>query len=135
MDLARSKYYLLRWRFDYLSRPAVFGMWSNPGNIQQSGAWRQNREGVLRASVEAKDYFTRAITVLAECPGQDFVNFEWLALASLNPFGVRGSITPLTKLGGLAIRSRNELIQVYTSGEVSRTPWQDDGVQLATFGK
>lgn len=137
-EIARSKLYLLRWRYDYTGgRSPSLGMWSNPGDVANQGAWRQNKEGVARASIEAKDYFTRETTTLAECLGEDFVNFEWLALASVNPFSLKGAgnVTPVTRLGGLVLRTRTEVVTVYNSGDISREPWEFDGVQLATFGR
>lgn len=100
-------------------------MWSQPGDVEKSGAWRQSRPGLslVRAMVEGKHVIRRTTEVLTECDGHDFVMFEWLALARLNPFGLRGkSGTPPTTLGGLSIVSREEITTVLLTGEVLRKP-------------
>lgn len=131
--------YLLRWRFDYINSPSRVGMWSQPGNIDQAGAWKQNGAGlhICRAMVEGKHAQNRTTEVLAEVPGQDFVMFQWLALARVNAFGLSGSVVPRTVLGGLQIVTREEIITVMINGLVKREFRSDDHktLALATYGK
>lgn len=138
MEEARPKFYLLRWRFDYHGgRPPALGMWLNPGQVEQNGAWRQNREGVARASIEAKDYYSRETTTVAECPGQDFVNFEWATLASVQPLGLKGAVTPRTRVVGLSLVDRKDIVTLFVDGTFTRTarPQGHLETQFATFGK
>lgn len=134
-----NKFYLLRWRFDFQTGSSRFGMWSQPGNIAEAGAWRQTKSGlhIVRAIVEAKHYVKRTTHVLAECSGQDFVMFEWLAFARLNPLGIKGSGTPHTTLGGLSIVTREEIVTVFVNGEIKRAPRPDvhKKTAFATYGK
>ena len=133
-----SKRFLLRWRYDYKDKASIYGMWSNPGNIEANGAWKHNHEGVISASIEGKDIDSRKIVRLAECPGYDFVNFEWIAMAKIgNPFNIRGAITPPTRLMGLAIVTRDKIIEVFPNGAVvpKIRPEGHKLLKLATFGK
>lgn len=131
--------YLLRWRFDFQNAAPRFGMWSDPGNIEQAGAWRQTKAGlvVTRASVEGKHTWKRTTHTLAEVDKSDFVMFEWLAFAKLNPLGLKGSGTPYTTLGGLSIVTREDIITVFVSGEVrkSKRPDGHKNLAFATYGK
>lgn len=140
MDIVAPDFYLLRWRFDFQTGAKHFGMWSQPGDIEKAGAWRQTKAGlhVIAAMVEGKHITRRTTEVLAECSGQDFVLFEWLALARVNPFSVRGAGgTPHTTLGGLSIVSREEITTVHVSGEVQRQPRPEahKRIGFATYGK
>jgi len=134
-----NDFYLLRWRFDFQTGASRFGMWSQPGNIEQAGAWRQTKSGlhVVRAVIEGKHYVNRTTHALAECSGQEFVMFEWLAFARLNPLGLKGSTVPRTTLGGLSIVTREEIVTVMVSGEVKRAPRPDahKKAMFATYGK
>lgn len=138
MDLT-GDYYLLRWRFDFTSGASRFGMWSQPGDVEKSGAWRQTKVGlfVARAMIEGKHFIKRTTHVLAECSGEDYCTFQWMALAHLAPLGLRGSVTPLTRLNGLSLVTREEIIEVTTDGRVNRMPRPDahKRVGFATYGK
>lgn len=73
-------------------------MWNQSGPNASDKACFQNKEYLLRASIEAKDIVTRQVFVLAECSGQDFVNFEWLA--QVRAFDLTGSKKlPSTNIG------------------------------------
>lgn len=139
MDLAAPNFYLLRWRFDYANHAPIYGMWSQPGDVKQSGAWKFGMKEQMRfASVEGKDYISREIKTLAQCPGQDFVLFQWNALARINPFALKGGASvPYTTLSGLKIVSRNEIIDVSVSGEITRTlrPEAHKRIGFATYGQ
>lgn len=133
-----STFYLLRWRFDFQGGISRTGMWSDPGNIKDAGAWKQTRSGLIlsRAFVEGKNYETRVISALADCDGQDFMNFEWMALAKINPFE-RGQRTPTSTVNGLAIVTRYEIIRVMIDGQVIREKLPDshNKIHFSTFGK
>ena len=133
----KPRQHLLRWRFDYSgNRPAKYGIWSRPGETPEVQAWCQNKEGLVRASVEAKDIFTREVRTLAECDGWDFITFQWIAVASL-PAIFRGTVTPLTRVVGLKMVTRETALEVYDTGDV-RVAARTDGdkqLNLATFGK
>lgn len=137
MEELRPKFYLLRWRFDYAGRPPSLGMWLNPGAIEQNGAWRQVREGLVRASIESKDFYSREIATQAECPGADFVNFEWATLASLDPIGLRGAVTPRTRLVGLSLVDRKDITTLYVDGTFERKARPKGHLEtaFAAFGK
>jgi hypothetical protein len=124
--------YLLRWRFDFHGKAAVFGMWSNPFNT----AWNQNREGLARASIEVKSNKTSLTQTAVECDGHDFRNFQWLVLSRVNP-SFRGSVTPRAEHVGLKILTTNEEISVLIDGQCARRKLTEEekGIQFATFGK
>jgi hypothetical protein len=129
--------YLLRWRFEWPDRPAKFGMWSHAGRQDDlaTKAWCHNKEGLLWAVVEAKDYITREIKTIVRCPGQDFRNFQWITLAIAPAIGLKGSVRPMTMIGGITINTRNEDIDVFDSGTLKRRPSTNQNVNFATYGK
>jgi len=129
--------YLVRWRFDYLDgKPTKFGSWSRPAadNDPSNQAWRHNTK-VSRAIVEGKDIRTREVSVLADCRGEDFVNFQWNAVARMNPLAIRGEVVPFTQLAGLKIVTRYTTIDVFETGEVFTSPRPEDNYNYATFGR
>lgn len=132
--------YWLRWRFEYGDgKPAKYGMWSNPGpaNDLTTKAWNHNRGVVKMAIVEGKDLETKQTVALAACSGEDFVNFEWMAVAFVNPFNVKTGTTPRTKLAGLKLKTRYHEHRVDEGGNVetvARTP-EDMNYNYATFGR
>lgn len=133
-----NNFYLLRWRFDFADGITRYGMWSDPGNISENGAWRQTRAGLrlIRAAIEAKDFNTRTIQVMAECDGHDYMNFEWIALARINPF-MKGSCTPNSSINGLSLVTRQEIIRVLCDGQIIKEPLplSHQKINFSTFGK
>lgn len=136
MQTLRTKNYRLRWRFDFLGRSSSLGLWNSPGDIAQNGAWRQNKEGLLFAAVEGKDPETGITERLAECAGPDFVNFGWIAHARIAPFAGR-THQGATTLEGISLTTRDEVLEVYPDGHISRAVRTDaqKKTQFATFGR
>lgn len=129
--------YDLRWRFDFLGRASRYGMWNNPGDNDCDKAAFQNKEGLVRASVEGKHRRTFEIKPLAECDGWDFVNFEWMA-ACIAPALFKEEVAPNQHyLVGLKIKTREDEIEVYPTGTVNKVPRtaEDKSYHYATFGR
>jgi len=124
--------YLLRWRFDYLDRPTKYGQWSRAATLETDMAYFQNKEGLVRASVEGKDILTREIKTLAECDGWDYVNFQWMAELRMRSDGYGTS-----QHVGLKLVTRDFWIEVYARGNVLRVPRteEDKNYHYATFGR
>lgn len=131
-----QKRYTLRWRYDFRDRPAVYGMWGNPGNGPGNQAWAQNKEGLSRAAVEAKDLDTKEIITLAECDGHDFRNFQWMAIAKV-PMNFKGQITPTSQLVGMKLLTTDFEISVFANGVVKKQPLPESEKKLhfATYGR
>ena len=128
--------YLLRWRYDYAGGTHKYGLWCHPGTSETDYAWSNNKEGVVSASIEAKNFDTREIRRVVECKGEDFVNFQWIAQAFPKPFG-GGTQTPLTKLVGLKMMTRDTKYETYIDGTLNKTAMTagDKSLNFATFGK
>jgi len=124
--------YMLRWRFDFTNRASVFGMWNSPVNT----AWDKNREGMTRASIEAKSVKTCLTSTVAECDGHDFRNFQWIAIARVNP-NFRGSVSPPPEHVGLKILTTTEEVAVLITGQCARRQLspEEKGINFATFGR
>lgn len=124
--------YCLRWRFDFAGKPEVFGMWDSA----VISAWNQNKEGLVRASIEGKHRGTKQTIVLAECDGHDFRNFQWLAVSKVNP-GMSGSVTPVAHNIGAKILTTSDEILVLNDGHVVRRPLTEGekSINFATFGR
>lgn len=133
--------FLLRWRYEWPDRPAKFGMWNQPGDLPVNQAWAQNKDGLAYAVIESKNIKTREIADVVRCPGHDFLNFQWIAAASVSGAGlVRGgfgSVVPRTKLVGIKMITRDESLAVYVSGQIVRAPLKpgEASTNFATFGK
>lgn len=128
--------YLLRWCFEYADhKPRKFGMWSHPGDFDTEKAWCQSKENLLRACIEGKDFLTREIMVLAELPGPDFVNFQWIA-KGVQRGDPRGEKVPWRILG-LMLVSRDQKIKIYDTGMVENEKHNIDygRINLSGFGR
>lgn len=111
------EFYLLRWRYDYHDhKPPKYGQWNRHGDQPIDQAWSQDKSNLLRASVEAKNYYTKEITTVCECPGQDFINFKWMA-AARTPLNPKGRVTVTPSLLGLTLIARNKTTRCFINGE------------------
>jgi len=127
--------YLMRWRFDYLDKPSKVGMWSQSSKNPVDQAWNKN-VNPSRVKVEVKDIETRETKVVVDCPGADFLNFQWMAIARTPGF-FKGSITPIHQLVGLQMWTREKKIAVLDTGKIMMTDMtpEDLNTNFATFGK
>lgn len=132
----QTKKHELRWRFDFAGRPSKYGKWSNPGKSDEVKACFQNKEGLVRASIEGQHVETQQISTLAECDGWDFVNFQWMAVA-MTPASITGVAKPVHALVGLKILTRENELCVFANGTVEKTvrPEAEKQLQFATFGR
>lgn len=131
------RHYRVRWRFDFHSKPAKYGMWSNPGDIEKEGAWKVNKDGLSRASIEQECLHTFNVTTVAECDGHDFVNFEW---ADIETFGMApsGAIAKTGKaLVGLTLVTRETAVTCLVNGDqfVNSRSEFDKKFHYAGFGR
>jgi hypothetical protein len=128
------KIYDMRWRYDFKDGRIRYGKWSRPSNTPELQAWRNNDEGLVRASIEGKDMFTGEIKPLAECDGHDFVNFQWIATASGN---VMKSNSLVHRLMGMKLLTRDYEHCVFPDGSGAVIPRSeaDKKINFATFGK
>jgi len=132
-----TKFYRVRWRFDYLNRPSTYGIWNVPGPAANQACF-QNKEGMIRASIEGEDVKTREIKALAECDGHDFRNFQWMAVGRMLHMPRAGeSMKPLTNLVGMKLLTTNDEYRVYGTGAVEKVPLPESHkmINFATYGK
>lgn len=124
--------YVLRWRFDFHGKAPVFGMWGSPRNT----AWDQNREGLARASIEAKSAKTSITSTVVECDGHDFRNFQWIVVSRVNP-NFRGSVTPPAEHVGIKLLTTHEEVAVLLTGQCARRRLTEaeKNLHFATFGR
>lgn len=104
----------LRWRFDYVDKPSRLGAWDDSAPEETAKAYRQPRQGLLFASIEAKDHHG-VIKRIFECAGEDFCNFQWEVAAQLNTNGQPGR----HRIIGLTLVSRNHRASVFHQGSTS----------------
>ncbi len=109
---------LLRCRFDFSDGRTWFSMWNESGPNDCDKAAYQNKNGLIRASIEAKNRETRRTAVIAECDGHEFCNFEWMALA-VAPSALGGkSKQILSQNVGLALVTSEQRVCVFMNGEI-----------------
>ena len=129
--------YLLRWRYDYPEK-VVRGMWSNAGENPANQAWSNNKEGLVRAIIEGKDLKTKEIKVLAECPGEDFRVFQWVASVRM-PGGAPagGSVTIAGSIIGMKLLTRDEELTILDTGlgKARPLPESEKNLNFRTYGK
>lgn len=124
--------YLLRWRFEFKDKPAVFGMW----NSNAITAWDKNGEGLSKVLIECKSTVTKETRVVAECEGHEYRNLQWVATAAV-PSSFSGTVTPLSKCTGLKILTTDEEVAILTTGVCSRRKLTEaeKGIHFATYGR
>lgn len=127
--------YRLRCVFEYADKPTWRGSWDT--SYKGTEAWCTNKNGLLYAHVEAKDIGTNnAPKIVATCAGQDFCNFEWLAIARLKVTnaGIKEHMREATNIG-LVMVTRDKRINVMFSGEafVEDRKEQDKQFNLAGY--
>jgi hypothetical protein len=130
-------FYDIRWRFDFANRPSKYGKWSSPGNSPELKAHLQMREGLVRACVEGKNRNDPSdVRALAQCDGHDFVNFKWMALASM-PGNFRGTVKPVHRLQGMQLVTREFNYFVFPDGSVKKKPRLEGEkkINYAIFGR
>lgn len=113
----------VRWHFDYAGRAAKFGAWTDPGNCDSTTAWKQTKNGLVRAAIVARDRMTRKIYTIAECDGHEFVEFRWISCASLpmTPRSLAGQTVKFVgSINGMTLVTPKEKVHVYVNGQVVR---------------
>lgn len=135
MKIGKPKW-LMRWRFDFANKPSKFGMWNSPGPRQHGAhaAWSTNKEGLVRASIEGKDIYTREVRTLVACDGHNFVNMKWHAEIR-HSVGAYGHFPG--KPIGMILQTRDEDVLYLMDGQWGRRPRtaQDQDFNYAGFGK
>lgn len=112
----------IRWRYDYADGSKKFGLWSMPGKHDNEKPSRTYNLSVVYAAIEAKSNIDYKIYQLAECDGNNFVAFQYIAMASIAPFGIKGEVTPPTYFGGMKLLTKTNVYQVVPSGHISVKP-------------
>ena len=122
--------YRLRWRFDFAQKPTKFGIWNGAGN-PSDGAWKVNKDGLVRAAVEGEDIFTYETRLLAEVQGSDYATCEWDAYTRIPGFYKSTQpINPRVYIAGMSLVSREERLTVFVDGTIGRRPLTDEEKQF-----
>lgn len=116
---------LVTWRFDFNdNKPSRIGMWNLPATRQSDMAAFINKDGLTRASIQAKDFASRKVYTMAEVDGHDFINFEWIAQGAVPGPGFR-RMSMQGSIVGIRLRSRDWLYECFTDGRVVKKPRPD----------
>jgi hypothetical protein len=122
----------LRWYFEYFDRPDYFGVWSMDDPARP--AWSHCYEGIARAMIQGKDLEGK-ISVLAEVPGQDFQNFQWIAIAKASAQHIKRGWKLPAQIVGLQIQHRAGQIQCYIDGSIARNDITYPTIHFAAYGR
>lgn len=114
--------WLFRWRFEYANGTSRAGIWNGATRFEDTAAG-QRKEGLLVAIIEGKHFLRRDIRVFVECPGQDFLNYEHLAVYVQNK---NSNSAPITFVYGARLRTRNRLATCLADGSIITNDWQPD---------
>lgn len=104
----------IRWKFEYINAATRIGAWDDSAPEESAKAYRQPRDAMLYAIVEAKDHYG-VIHRVFQCDGQDFCNFQWEVAAQLNIKGQPGR----HRLIGLSLVSRTHRATLFHKGFTS----------------
>lgn len=128
----------LRWRFEFANKINRCGMWSKSSNNPSEMAAFVNKDGLLLAAIEAKNFYTQEQFIIAECQGQDFVNFKWNAERHqiLSAPGLY-SFANWHQLVGLTLVTREVELAVYFDGSshIEHRTEEDKNFHYEGFGK
>jgi hypothetical protein len=131
LPVAQHKYsrLRLRWRFEYVDKPTKYGGWDYLGDDPLLAAWRQSRDGLLMAILEAKS-MDGTILKVVECPGADFCNFQWEMEARLNAKSLAHRHV------GLTLISRTHRYTVFINGKTTVVERKSDDLDnIYSYGK
>jgi len=121
----------VRWRFEYTDKPSKTGAWNYTGDDPELQAWRQPKQGLLFAVLEAKDQ-NQVIHRIFECPGADFCNFQTEMEARFAMNGTPGA----HRLVGLTLVSRHERATMFLNGAIEiEKRASDDADNHYRYGK
>jgi hypothetical protein len=130
--------YLLRCCLEYSDNKKTWrSMWNMTQENATDAAWRQSKDNLLFALIEAKNIVTRDISVVAVCNGDDFCNFQWIATVACNSTGGFNSVTTRGTNIGLKIISRNDEIIVYCDKKIQlrKRTEEEKKINFAAYGK
>jgi hypothetical protein len=108
--------WIFRWGFEFVGNKSPrIGGWF-PASRFEDMASAVNKEGLLRAYVEGKHWTRRETKVFAECSGQDFLNFQHMALY----IQLGKEKRAINHVFGMALHTRYEIIKCLDNGSVER---------------
>lgn len=122
----------LAWRFEYIDGGVVACAW----NHDDPPASAYFRSGLLRASILVKENATGRMVMLAECPGDDFIEVRWIRMHG-TPAGLSAYLQKLNvdevkirgRIHGIILVSRVERMTVMIDGMTRSQPnIQEDAV-------
>jgi hypothetical protein len=114
-------YWRLRWKFEFSNKPTKCGVWDLGSDHPNDAAWRINKEGLTRASIEGENRETYEIRTFFECEGSDYAFCQGEAFVKVpGVLGLKGSVTIKGTVAGISFLTREEKISVWVNGTVSR---------------
>lgn len=106
------KLYQIRWVLDYTDKPSAYGLWDSA----EKKCFLQNRNGFIKARVQAKDAFGKIKTVI-ECSKDEFITCHWHMIAE-DVLGKanKGKINSI--IYGIMIYTPTKKISFFMNGEM-----------------
>lgn len=128
--------YRLRWGYEYLNGSRKTGSWSQSGpkNDLHTKAWANNKN-IRYAFIEREDTLDPVTKEIVRCSADEFMNFQWITLASMQPFYIKGAVVPLTRIGGLTMLTTTCAVDCLDNGTVKKLPPRHLQTQFATYGR
>lgn len=103
--------YKYRWVLEYATGIVRHGGWNADYDDPFLQAWRQPKDGLIRAAIESQDA-NQVIRLVAFCPGADFCSFEWVYEGRMGDFGpIDGRVV------GMTILTRSERLTMLSCGK------------------
>lgn len=107
-----SNRWLFRWRFEFLGNsPSRIGGWFPAGRPEDSAS-AVNKTGLSRAIIEGKNFMSKEIKSFVDCPGDDFINFQHLALY------INSGSKVIQRTHGMRLIHRYGILNCYETGVI-----------------
>lgn len=109
--------------FDYLDKPSYRGIWNGATNNFDDMIARVNKNGIVRAYIQAEDKLYRVQTVF-ECDGHEYVTVKWIGGVSmgtgLNLFKKKDKFVLAPDVLGIAVLTRTHRFAFYVDGSMAQ---------------
>lgn len=114
--------YRLRWVFHFLDGKVRNGIWNGSGNRPEDKAEYINKTGLIRASIQVKDFYGNGIKDLFECDGHDYITAKWIGAVGAGSLLSKQKVNSFTlepDIIGLSFITRKERVSVFVDGSIS----------------
>lgn len=129
--------YDLRWCLEFANKTARRSQWSRSSNNKDEMAYSVNLNGLVSASIEARNVVTMEEFKLAECAPEDYCLFKWTAARTQTYTAQHHMVNSVQYMTGLSLVTRDVVLECYFDGSTIVTPRtnEDKAFHYAAYGR